>query len=95
MNTTTNNTTTEAKNMLPQRTKNALLKAEVNKIFEQVTQKENYFICPLIDERQKTKQIQQIKSFCNVNFDLYQVSIIFVGGINLDYTTALKIQVIE
>ncbi len=78
-----------------QQTKNEILKTEVNKIFEQVTQKDNYFICPLINERQKTKQIQQIKSFCSVNFDLFQVSIIFVGGLNVDYTTALKIQVIE
>ena len=86
---------TQLKNMTPQRTKNALLKAEINKIFTQVTQKDNYFICPLIDERQKTKQIQRIKSFCSVNFELFQVSIIFVGGLNIDYTTALKIQVIE
>lgn len=91
----TANKTTEAKNLQPQKVKNALLRAEVNKIFSMVTEKENYFICPLIEERQKTKQIQQIKSFCNVNFLLYQVSIIFVGGYNLDYCTALKIQVIE
>lgn len=85
----------ETTNKQTQTQKNLLLEQECKKVFEQVTKTNNYFICPLLNEKTKTKQIQRIKNFCNINFDLYELNIIFVGGFNLDYSTAIKLQVIE
>lgn len=61
--------------------------------FKQVYRINNSFISPLTDEKNKHKQIKQIKDYCNNNFELYICSIVFTGGLNCEYITSIKIEI--
>lgn len=69
------------------------LKKQMLQTFKQVYTINNSFVSPLTDEKNKHKQIKQIKDYCNNNFNLYICSIVFTGGINCEYITSIKIEI--
>ena len=74
---------------------NNLLKTEVKNIFTNYYFSNNYFYIPLEDEKTKVNNIKSLKNYLNINFELYELSIIFLSGIEQKYTTALKIKLIQ
>ncbi len=69
------------------------LKKQMLQTFKQVYTINNCFVSPLTDEKNKHKQIKQIKDYCNNTFELYICSIVFTGGLNCEYITSIKIEI--
>jgi len=89
MQTITNNT--EAQKLI----NNNLLKREVKNIFTNYYFLDGFFYIPLDDDKTKIHKIKDIKNYLNTNFELYELSIIFLSGIEQEYKTALKIKLIQ
>lgn len=50
---------------------------------------------PLENDKTKTKNIQALKDYMNVNVKLYELNIVFIGGLEQEYRTAIKVKLIN
>lgn len=64
-------------------------------IFGKIYTNNNSIFIPLMDDKTKTNNIKKLKDYLNNNVDLYELSIVFLGGIKQEYKTAVKIKLIE
>ena len=67
---------------------------EMNKLFTKVYKVNNSLIAPLNNDKTKVKSIKAIKEYLNKYYNLYSLSIIFMGGISQEYKTAIRIDLI-
>ena len=64
-------------------------------IFSKIHISDNAIFIPLEDNKTKVKNIDRLKDYLNTNIKLYCLEVIFVGGLEQDYKTALKIKLIN
>lgn len=64
-------------------------------IFGKIYKDENTIFVPLDDDKTKVNNIKKVKDYLNNKVDLYILEIVFTGGIQQEYKTALKIKVIK
>ena len=77
------------------KTTNLILEAQIKNIFKKYYISNDYFYIPLEDEKTKVNNIKELKNWLNNNIKLYELSIIFLSGIEQEYKTALKIKALE
>ena len=64
-------------------------------IFGKIYKDEKTIFVPLMDDKTKVNNIKKVKDYLNNKVDLYILEIVFTGGIQQEYKTALKIKVIK
>ena len=64
-------------------------------IFGKIYKDENTIFVPLDDDKTKVNNIKKVKDYLNNKVNLYILEIVFTGGIQQEYKTALKIKVIK
>tara|TARA_R110001632_G_scaffold46402_1_gene117809 strand:- start:11700 stop:11948 length:249 start_codon:yes stop_codon:yes gene_type:complete len=64
-------------------------------IFGKIYKDEKTIFVPLMDDKTKVNNIKKVKDYLNNSVDLYILEIVFIGGIQQEYKTALKIKVIK
>ena len=64
-------------------------------IFGKIYKDKNTIFVPLDDDKTKVNNIKKVKDYLNNKVDLYILEIVFTGGIQQEYKTALKIKVIK
>tara|TARA_R100000781_G_C4004991_1_gene101631 strand:+ start:249 stop:530 length:282 start_codon:yes stop_codon:yes gene_type:complete len=74
---------------------NLILEAQIKNIFKKYYISNEYFYIPLENEKTKVNNIKEFKNWLNNNVKLYELSIIFLSGIEQEYKTALKIKALE
>tara|TARA_R110002073_G_scaffold212802_1_gene373104 strand:+ start:554 stop:781 length:228 start_codon:yes stop_codon:yes gene_type:complete len=75
---------------MKQETKNKMLD-----LFGKVHEDNDSLFSPLENDKTKTKNIQALKDYMNSNTNLYELNIVFIGGLKQDYKTAIKVKVIN
>ena len=75
---------------MKEETKNKMLE-----LFGKVYEDNESLFSPLENDKTKTKNIQTLKDYMNSNTNLYELNIVFIGGLNQDYKTAIKVKVIN
>jgi len=69
------------------------LKELMTKLFGNLHNINNNYISGMEStDRDKTKSISRIKDFCSSKFNIYILSIVFIGGTESEYQTAIKIE---
>ena len=64
-------------------------------LFGKVYEDNDSLFSPLENDKTKTKNIQSLKDYMNSNTNLYELNIIFLGGLEQDYKTAIKVKIIN
>ena len=64
-------------------------------IFGKIYKDENTIFVPLENDKTKVNNIKKVKDYLNNKVNLYILEIVFTGGIEQEYKTALKIKVIK
>mgnify|MGYP003644446854 FL=1 len=64
-------------------------------IFGKIYKDKNTIFVPLDDDKTKVNNIKKVKDYLNNKVNLYILEIVFTGGIQQEYKTALKIKVIK
>ena len=64
-------------------------------IFGKIYKDENTIFVPLENDKTKVNNIKKVKDYLNNKVNLYILEIVFTGGIQQEYKTALKIKVIK
>ena len=64
-------------------------------LFGKVYQDSESLFSPLENDKTKTKNIQALKDYMNSNTNLYELNIVFLGGLEQDYKTAIKVKIIN
>ena len=75
---------------MKEETKNKMLD-----LFGKVYEDKGNLFSPLENDKTKTKNIQALKDYMNTNINLYELNIVFLGGLGQDYKTAIKVKVIK
>ena len=70
-------------------------KKKMLNLFGKVYEDSESLFSPLENDKTKTKNIQALKDYMNTNVKLYELNIVFLGGLKQDYRTAIKVKLIN
>ncbi len=70
-------------------------KKKMLNLFGKVYEDNDSLFSPLENDKTKTKNIQALKDYMNTNTNIYELNIVFIGGLEQDYKTAIKVKVIN
>tara|TARA_R110002096_G_scaffold46182_2_gene123314 strand:+ start:188 stop:415 length:228 start_codon:yes stop_codon:yes gene_type:complete len=70
-------------------------KKKMFELFGKVYEDSGNLFSPLENDKTKTKNIQALKDYMNTNVKLYELNIVFLGGLEQDYRTAIKVKLIN
>ena len=68
---------------------------KITDIFGKIYKDEKTIFVPLDDDKTKVNNIKKVKDYLNNKVNLYILEIVFTGGLQQEYKTALKIKVIK
>ena len=70
-------------------------KKKMFELFGKVYEDNDSLFSPLENDKTKTKNIQALKDYMNTNTNLYELNIVFIGGLEQEYKTAIKVKIIN
>ena len=70
------------------------IKKEMHKLFNKVYILGDSLLAPLDNDKTKVQSIKALKEYLNKYYNLYSLSIVFLGGIKQEYKTAIRIDLL-
>ena len=70
------------------------LKREMRKLFGVVYESNKGIFSPLENDKTKVQNVKNIKQYLKQNHNLYSIAIVFIGGMEREYKTAIQIDLL-